>query len=98
MTRRAFEHLKSSGDAEALLRRAGLTLQGIEDPQARIGAESQIAFLKLASEALDDPLLGFHLVEPRELGLPYYVQASSETLGFEIASPSPDVAPVTTDA
>jgi hypothetical protein len=31
MTRRAFEHLKSSGDAEALLRRAGLTLQGIED-------------------------------------------------------------------
>ena len=84
MTRRAFEHLKSSGDAEALLRRAGLTLQGIEDPQARIGAESQIAFLKLASEALDDPLLGFHLAEsfePRELGLLYYVQASSATLG-----------------
>jgi integrase len=84
MTRRAFEHLKSSCDAEALLRRAGLTLQGIEDPQARIGAESQIAFLKLASEALDDPLLGFHLAEsfePRELGLLYYVQASSATLG-----------------
>ena len=37
MTRRAFEHLKSSCDAEALLRRAGLTLQGIEDPRARIG-------------------------------------------------------------
>jgi hypothetical protein len=84
MTRRAFEHLKSSCDGEALLRRAGLTLQGIEDPQARIGAESQIAFLKLASEALDDPLLGFHLAEsfePRELGLLYYVQASSATLG-----------------
>ena len=84
MTRRAFEHLKRSGDAEDLLRRAGLTLQGIEDPQARIGAESQIAFLKLASEALDDPLLGFHLAEsfePRELGLLYYVQASSATLG-----------------
>ena len=32
MTWRAFEHLKSSCDAEALLRRAGLTLQGIEDP------------------------------------------------------------------
>ena len=60
MTRRAFEHLKSSCDAEALLGRAGLTLPGIEDPHARIGAESQIAFLKLASEALDDPLLGFH--------------------------------------
>ena len=84
MTRRAFEHLKSSCDAEDLLRRAGLTLKGIEDPQARIGAESQIAFLKLASEALDDPLLGFHLAEsfePRELGLLYYVQASSATLG-----------------
>ena len=63
MTRRAFEHLKSSCDAEALLRRAGLTLPGIDDPQARIGAESQIAFLKLATEALDDPLLGFHLAE-----------------------------------
>jgi AraC-like DNA-binding protein len=84
MTRRAFDHLTRSGDPEALLRRAGLTLQGIEDPQARIGAESQIAFLKLASEALDDPLLGFHLAEsfePRELGLLYYVQASSATLG-----------------
>jgi hypothetical protein len=88
MTRRAFEHLKSSCDAEALLHRAGLTLQGIEDPQARIGAESQIAFLKLASEALDDPLLGFHLAEsfePRELGLLYYVQASSANLGEALA-------------
>ena len=47
-------------------------------------AESQIAFLKLASEAPGDPLLGFHLAESfelRELGLLYYVQASSETLG-----------------
>jgi AraC-like DNA-binding protein len=88
MTRRAFEHLKSSCDVEAPLRRAGLTLREIEDPQARIGAESQIAFLKLAAEALDDPLLGFHLaesLEPRELGLLYYVQASSATLGEALA-------------
>ena len=88
MTRRAFEHARGSCDVDALLRRAGLTLQDIEDPNARIGAESQIAFLNLASEAMDDPLLGFHLAksfEPRELGLLYYVQASSADLGEALA-------------
>jgi hypothetical protein len=66
----------------------GMTLQDIEDPNARIGAECQIAFLKLAAGALDDPLLGFHLAEsfePRELGLLLYVQASSATLGEAVA-------------
>jgi AraC-like DNA-binding protein len=88
MTRRAVEHAKRSCDVEALLRRAGLTLQTIDDPNARIGAERQIVFLKLAAEALGDPLLGFHLAEsfePRELGLLYYVQASSATLGEALA-------------
>jgi AraC-like DNA-binding protein len=88
MTRRAVERLKPFCDVEALLRRAGLSLQSIKDPNARIGVESQIKFLKLASEALDDPLLGFHLAEsfePRELGLLYYVQASSATLGEALA-------------
>jgi hypothetical protein len=88
MTRRAVEYARRSCDVEALLRRAGLALQDIEDPNARIGAESQIAFLKLAAEALDDPLLGFHLAEsfePRELGLLFYVQASSATLGEAVA-------------
>jgi AraC-like DNA-binding protein len=88
MTRRAFQHVKSSCDVEALLRRAGLTLRDIDDPQARIGARNQIAFLKLAAEALDDPLLGFRLAEsfePRELGLLFYVQASSATLGEALA-------------
>jgi hypothetical protein len=45
--------------------------------------------MKLASEAVGDPLLGFHVAEtfdPRELGLLYYVQASSATLG-EAARP-----------
>ena len=42
MTRRAFDHLKGSCDAEALLRRAGLTLQGIEDPQAREFSEARL--------------------------------------------------------
>jgi AraC-like DNA-binding protein len=88
MTRRAVEHAKRSCDIETLLRRAGLALQSIEDPNARIGAESQITLLKLAAEALDDPLLGFHLAEsfePRELGLLFYVQASSATLGEALA-------------
>jgi AraC-like DNA-binding protein len=88
MTRCAVEHAKPSCNVESLLRRAGLTLQSIEDPHARIGAESQIEFLKVVAEALHDPLLGFHLAEsfdPRELGLLYYVQASSATLGEALA-------------
>ncbi len=64
MTRRAIEHAKPFCNVESLLRCAGLTLQSIEDPHARIGAESQIEFLKLVAEALHDPLLGFHLAGP----------------------------------
>ena len=66
-----------------LLAKAGLTAAQIEDRKARISVQSQIRFLELASHALDDDLLGFHLArdcELRELGLVYYVLASSEVL------------------
>src|SRR5215510_11248947 len=66
-----------------LLTSAGLTLAQIEDRTARVNVQSQIRFLELASLALDDELLGFHLAldcELRELGLVYYVLASSEVL------------------
>jgi hypothetical protein len=56
---------------------------GVEDAVRR-RHKGAITFLELASEAIGDPLLGFHLAEtfdPRELGLLYYVQASSVTLG-----------------
>src|SRR4051794_13462549 len=66
-----------------LLTKAGLTMAQIEDRNARVTVQSQIKFLELAAHALDDELLGFHLArdcELRELGLVYYVLASSEVL------------------
>jgi hypothetical protein len=56
----------------------------IDDPEQRISARSQIAFLESAADQLGDDYLGFSLAEEfdcRELGLLYYVMASSDTLG-----------------
>ena len=56
----------------------------INDSEQRINASHQIAFLDVAAEALNDDLLGFRLAEEfdlRDLGLLYYVMASSDTLG-----------------
>ena len=69
---------------EPLLRRAGLSVTQISSKDTRIGVASQIMFLELAAQALHDPLFGFRLArdaEVRQLGLLYYVAASSETLG-----------------
>jgi hypothetical protein len=41
---------------EPLLRRAGLSVGQIDQPNARIGVASQIRFLELAAKALKDPL------------------------------------------
>jgi len=77
--------LRAAGIAPGpLLARAGLTTAQIADRKARVTAQSQIRFLELAAVASGDDLLGFHLAqdcELRELGLLYYVLASSETLG-----------------
>jgi AraC-like DNA-binding protein len=67
-----------------LLSRAGLTIQQIDDDSARISVRSQIRLIGLAAEAMQDELLGFHLASDfdlREIGLLYYVLASSENLG-----------------
>ena len=66
-----------------LLSRAELTVEQIDDPGVRLTVQSQIKLLELASEALHDDLLGFHLSQDydlREIGLFYYVLASSEIL------------------
>ena len=63
--------------------------RGIECPAGqgsprRIGVGNQIKFLNLAADALPDEFLGIRLAQGldlRELGLLYYVQASSDTLG-----------------
>jgi AraC-like DNA-binding protein len=67
-----------------LLKKAGLTLQQIEDTNARLGVRNQIKFLELAAEALGDEFLGFHLARDfdlRALGWLHYVLASSDMLG-----------------
>ena len=66
-----------------LLKKANLSLQQIDDPTVRLNVRDQISFLNLAADALHDDWLGFHLAQRpdlREIGLLYYVSASSETL------------------
>jgi hypothetical protein len=69
---------------QPLLAGVGLTLAQIDDPEHRINVRDQIAFLEAAAGALQDNFLGFSLAERfdcRDLGLLYYVMASSDTLG-----------------
>ena len=66
-----------------LLSKAGLTIGQIEDRSARLTVKSQVQFLELAAAALRDDFLGFHIARSfdlREIGLLYYVFASSQTL------------------
>jgi AraC-like DNA-binding protein len=85
VTRLACERLKNEGvEVKALLHKAGLTEQQIDDRCSRLAVKDQIRFLDLAAETLKDEYLGFHLAQTFDLrmsGLFYYVLASSETLG-----------------
>jgi AraC-like DNA-binding protein len=66
-----------------LLAAAGLTTADINDACRRLEVKAQIKVLELAAEAIGDDLLGFHLArdfELGEIGLPYYVMSSSESL------------------
>jgi hypothetical protein len=85
LSRLAIARLKSAGvPVEPLLRRVGLTPEVIADPEERLSVRSQIALLDEAAIALKDDYLGFTLArdhDPREIGLLYYVMASSQTLG-----------------
>ncbi len=70
-------------DVGSLLKSAHLTEQQIEDSRFRMPVRSQIQFLNDVAHKLRDPFLGIHLAEGidlREMGLLYYVIASSETL------------------
>jgi AraC-like DNA-binding protein len=85
LTRLAAARLKSAGvPLGPLLSRSGLTPQAIADPEERLSVRSQISFLEEAASALKDDCLGFTLARDfdlREIGLLYYVMASSQTLG-----------------
>ena len=74
---------------EPLLEQAGLTVAQARDPKIRIPVQAQIKFLNLVAQALQDEFLGIRLAEQidlREVGLLYYVMASSDTLGNALRS------------
>src|SRR4051812_6524481 len=85
LSRLAVARLRSAGvPVQPILRRVGLTPEVIADPEERLSVQSQIALLDEAAIALKDDCLGFTLArnhDPREIGLLYYVMASSQTLG-----------------
>ena len=64
--------------------RVGLTPELIADPEERLSVRSQVRLLEEAAIALKDDCIGFTLARDfdlREIGLIYYVMASSQTLG-----------------
>ena len=70
-------------DPAVILSRAGLTPEMARDPAIRLEVRTQIKLLELAAEELQDEWLGFHLARSfdlREIGLVYYVMASSDQL------------------
>lgn len=85
IARLAYGRARRAGiELKPLLKKAALTDQQIKDRGARLPVHNQIAFLNLVASALGDEFLGFHLAQLpdlRELGMLFYVAASSETLG-----------------
>jgi AraC-like DNA-binding protein len=71
-------------DVALVAKRAGITLKQLKEPGFRIPVGSQIIFLNLVAARLEDEFLGYHLateIDLRDIGLLYYVLASSDTLG-----------------
>jgi len=84
LARLAYARAKAAGiDLDPLLKASNLTAHQIQDPRIRLRVRDQIKFLNLVADALDDEFLGFHLgqlPDLRQVGLYYYVVASSQTL------------------
>jgi AraC-like DNA-binding protein len=74
---------KMGKDPTVMLSKVGLTREEARDPAIRLEVRTQIRLLDLAAEELQDDWLGFHLARSfdlREIGLVYYVIASSDRL------------------
>jgi AraC-like DNA-binding protein len=70
-------------DPTVILSKVGLTREEARDPTIRMEVRTQIKLLELAAEEAQDEWLGFHLARSfdlREIGLVYYVIASSDQL------------------
>jgi AraC-like DNA-binding protein len=87
--RRAVAALRKNNiDPAPILHRAGLSEEDLNDQKSRISSAAQARLLEFAAEALDDPALGFHLateVDPRELGLVFYIASAAKDLGEAIS-------------
>ncbi|MGY3544835.1 AraC-like DNA-binding protein [Bradyrhizobium sp. USDA 4472] len=90
IARLACAYLRRKGrDPAPVLEQAGLTLQDIADPKCRVAAAAQVRLLELAAAELEDTHFGLHLArdfELGEIGLVYYVMASSEHLADALAN------------
>jgi AraC-like DNA-binding protein len=84
IARLACARLRQEGkDVAGILSRAGMLPEEADDPTVRLETRTQIKVLEFAAEELHDEFLGFHLAcgfDLREVGLVYYVMASSERL------------------
>jgi AraC-like DNA-binding protein len=82
LARLACERLREQGnDVAAVLAEVGARPEQVNDDAIRLEVPKQIRILELVSKELEDGLLGFHLARSfdlREIGLIYYVIASSE--------------------
>jgi len=84
IARLACARMREAGKGTAaVLSGAGLRAEQVDDPTVRLEVRTQIKVLELAAQELQDDFLGFHLARSfdlREIGLHYYVMASSEQL------------------
>ena len=82
IARLACARLRELGkDLTAVIAKVRAKSEQVYDDAIRLEVRKQIRILELASEELQDGLLGFHLArgfDLREIGLVYYVIASSE--------------------
>ena len=89
IARAAYASATDAGlDLKPLLHSAGLSLKQIRTSDVRISVRSQVKFLNSVADALEDDFLGVRIaqsIELRELGLLYYVMASSENLANALA-------------
>jgi AraC-like DNA-binding protein len=88
LSRVVAHHVRAAGlNLQSVLAQVGITSRQIDNPDERLPAGRQIAFINRAAAALKDDVLGFRLaqsIDCRQLGLLYYVFASSATLGDAI--------------
>jgi AraC-like DNA-binding protein len=84
IARLACARLRELGkDVASILAKAGARPEQVSDDAIRLETRKQIRILEMAAEELQDGLLGFHLArnyDLREIGLVYYVIASSDRL------------------